>query len=243
MSIKGFSRYFITPEGVVDSKTSKLMKVGSRGKFKLKDDSGSFRQVARSVLFEETPRDLYEKSPKLCKCCGVKIPYSSRSNDYCSSSCSAKVNNIGVVRNGVKRNVEDTATLIKPSVQCKCCGLIVVGKPNAIFCSPECSSENRRNDTIRKWIDSGENVGVRTMKRYLIETHGHRCSCCGNSEWNGKPIPIELEHIDGNSENNEIQNLTLLCPNCHAQTETYKGRNRGNGRAYRRERYAAGKSF
>jgi len=56
-------------------------------------------------------------------------------------------------------------------------------------------------------------------------------------------IPIELEHIDGNSENNMLENLKLLCPNCHSLTPTYKALNTGNGRAFRRERYKIGKSF
>lgn len=44
------------------------------------------------------------------------------------------------------------------------------------------------------------------------------------TEWLGQPIPLELEHRDGNSSNNELENLELLCPNCHAQT--YRSRNR-----------------
>lgn len=51
------------------------------------------------------------------------------------------------------------------------------------------------------------------------------CNKCENTEWLGKPIPLELEHKDGNSDNNELCNLELLCPNCHAQTETYRGKN------------------
>jgi len=56
-------------------------------------------------------------------------------------------------------------------------------------------------------------------------------------------IPIELEHIDGNSENNLLTNLKLLCPNCHSLTPTYKALNVGNGRHKRRERYKDGKSY
>jgi 5-methylcytosine-specific restriction endonuclease McrA len=54
---------------------------------------------------------------------------------------------------------------------------------------------------------------------------------------------LELEHIDGDPTNHELDNLRLICPNCHAQTETYKNRNKGRGRYSRRARYAQGKSF
>jgi len=54
----------------------------------------------------------------------------------------------------------------------------------------------------------------------------HKCECCGITEWNGQPTPIELDHIDGNRYNNTIENLRILCPNCHAQTDTYRGKNK-----------------
>ncbi|GAA1248444.1 hypothetical protein GCM10009633_21770 [Janibacter melonis] len=53
-----------------------------------------------------------------------------------------------------------------------------------------------------------------------------RCDSCGGTQWLGLPIPLELEHRDGDRQNNSLENLELLCPNCHAQTPTYRGRNR-----------------
>lgn len=55
----------------------------------------------------------------------------------------------------------------------------------------------------------------------------HICSKCSNTEWLGVPIPLELEHIDGVNNNHKLENLELLCPNCHAMTSTYRGRNKG----------------
>ena len=54
----------------------------------------------------------------------------------------------------------------------------------------------------------------------------HKCEECGIVEWRGKITPIELDHINGNHYDNRLENLRLLCPNCHAQTPTYRGKNK-----------------
>ncbi len=55
----------------------------------------------------------------------------------------------------------------------------------------------------------------------------HKCEVCGITEWNGRPTPIELDHIDGDHSNNLLYNLRIICPNCHAQTNNYRGKNKG----------------
>lgn len=55
----------------------------------------------------------------------------------------------------------------------------------------------------------------------------HKCECCGNNEWMGQPISLEVDHINGVSNDHRLENLKILCPNCHAQTETYRGKNIG----------------
>jgi hypothetical protein len=54
-----------------------------------------------------------------------------------------------------------------------------------------------------------------------------QCATCGGTAWQGCPIPLELEHKNGNRNDNRLENLELLCPNCHALTPTYRGRNIG----------------
>jgi Zn finger protein HypA/HybF involved in hydrogenase expression len=54
----------------------------------------------------------------------------------------------------------------------------------------------------------------------------HKCECCGLNEWLGELIPLELDHIDGDHYNNTLENLKILCPNCHAKTPTYRGKNK-----------------
>jgi 5-methylcytosine-specific restriction endonuclease McrA len=53
-----------------------------------------------------------------------------------------------------------------------------------------------------------------------------RCMRCGNTDWLDPPIPLELDHVNGDRHNNRIENLRLLCPNCHALTPTYRNRKR-----------------
>jgi predicted HNH restriction endonuclease len=77
-------------------------------------------------------------------------------------------------------------------------------------------------------------------RRWLLRERGHACEVCRLSEWCGVKVPIELHHRDGNAENNAKENLQLVCPNCHAQTPTYKAKNRGRStRTTRRDRIAA----
>lgn len=73
-------------------------------------------------------------------------------------------------------------------------------------------------------------------KRYLINKLGNLCQICGISEWQGSPVPLVCDHIDGDSNNNNISNFRIVCCNCDAQLPTYKSKNK-KGRLYDREYY------
>ena len=64
------------------------------------------------------------------------------------------------------------------------------------------------------------------LKMRLIKSgiKEEKCECCGNTTWLGNIIPLELHHVDGNHKNNKLENLQLLCPNCHSLTENYRGK-------------------
>ncbi len=64
------------------------------------------------------------------------------------------------------------------------------------------------------------------IRRRLIQSGIKECKCefCGRTEWEGKSIPLELHHINGNNTDNRLENLQILCPNCHALTDNYRGR-------------------
>ena len=61
--------------------------------------------------------------------------------------------------------------------------------------------------------------------RDLIILRGYQCEDCGLTEWKGQTIPLEVHHIDGDYLNSQLENLKLLCPNCHALTENYRSKN------------------
>jgi len=69
------------------------------------------------------------------------------------------------------------------------------------------------------------------------------CSCGIEDTWNGVTLALIVDHVNGDATNNRRENLRLICPNCDSQLLTYKARNRGSGRHYRRQQYADGQSY
>jgi len=69
---------------------------------------------------------------------------------------------------------------------------------------------------------------VTSQLRYRLLKEGFKkdeCEICGISQWNNKPICLELDHISGDKSDNSLENLRILCPNCHSQTSTFRGKN------------------
>jgi hypothetical protein len=173
---------------------------------------------------------LYNDNPPRCKKCGTQLPYKNRNNKFCSHSCAAKCNNLGVRRHG--------KFVIKPCEDC--------AKPtkNVRFCSVRCCEKWWYKHRIEIISSSGiASENSQTTKKYLTEIRGYRCEICGLSKWNNQKLPLILDHINGDSNNRRLENLRLICSNCDSLLPTYKGRNRGNGRIARRKRYADGKSY
>lgn len=95
-------------------------------------------------------------------------------------------------------------------------------------------SGNRTTVRYNKWdldqilvVDSPYAGGGSSLKRRLLglELLSPACYCCGIFEWNNKKLTLQIDHINGVNNDNRLENLRLLCPNCHSQTDTYAGKN------------------
>ena len=78
------------------------------------------------------------------------------------------------------------------------------------------------SDIFKK--DSDYRCSWRLRERYKKITGIQYCENCNLSDWQGQSIPLEIHHLNGNNTDNRLENLKLLCPNCHALTDNYRGR-------------------
>ena len=163
----------------------------------------------------------YDKSPDSCRECSAALTYdqSQTGNKFCSRGCAAAFHN----PNSVIR--------LMVVGHCKNCET-EVDRRN-VYCSRACQTEYHNDEELMPKVLAGEIHRRGTLRRILLKRRSNQCENCGITEWNKLPTPIELHHMDGDAGNNLAANLQLLCPNCHAQTDTMHGRNKGKGRGSR----------
>jgi hypothetical protein len=127
---------------------------------------------------------------------------------------------------------------------CKCCKKSIEPKGRnlyrpILYCSKKCQNGWQNANKIKEW-KAGKFDGIRglqlqlsqTIRNYILEKNGHKCSRCG---WKEKHpvsgrVPVQVHHKDGDAMNTKEKNLEVLCPNCHALTPNWGAGNRGSGR-------------
>lgn len=168
---------------------------------------------------------------RVCSKCGRQFEARSGFASYCSICvCSCNTN----------APTKDLAMI--RTVKCLNCGKAFVPHNNRRgrrYCSVACFHQHRNNEIYNTLLQYIENTGEfptyggsvtkgetnrDKVRLYLESTHGHKCSICGITEWQGKPAPLIVDHIDGNPTNHKVDNFRLVCPNCDAQLPTYKSK-------------------
>jgi hypothetical protein len=133
-------------------------------------------------------------------------------------------------------------------MSCLGCGATLTKRHQKSYCSNRCQRAMERERNIARWLETGvaqPSSGIgHYVRLYLLEAQGSACAICDcPTTWQGQELRLVLDHADGDAGNNQRANLRLVCPNCDSQLPTFKARNRGRGRAWRRQRYADGKSY
>ena len=170
---------------------------------------GYLASIPRNRARAQHLRDKYYENPKICLSCQEIIPYEKRANIYCNHSCRQK--------NGAGG---------RPSIKARECKHPQCNNltKNPKYCSQKCCGNHKQVISFLQ-VEQGIANEI-AVKNYLLYHYGNKCFECDLESWQKKILPMDLDHIDGDPDNNILENCRLLCPNCHRQTPTYKG---GNG--------------
>lgn len=84
-------------------------------------------------------------------------------------------------------------------------------------------------------VNSTKKNGITTLKP-LIKLRGRKCEHCGLTTWLNNPITLEIHHLNGNRKDNRLENLQLLCPNCHSYTPNWRGRKTVSSKEHQNEK-------
>lgn len=219
---------------LIELKCLNCDKITGGKKFCSQSCSGKYNGPANLRALSKKYQEKYEAAPRKCKRCNKVIPYLLRNNKFCNQSCAAIFN-----------NKERSKRSVKKYLICIFCKLKFYSKhKQAKYCNNKCQGLHRRSLRLKQIKESGVLCAhPATAKKYLIEIRGHKCEICHLLRWRNKPIPLVMDHINGNSGNNKLTNLRLVCGNCDMQLPTYKSKNEGNGRHWRKQRYKEGKSY
>lgn len=191
------------------------------------------KQINEKIYLERVRE--YESNPKLCNFCSIPMSYKQRRNKFCGHSCSIKFT--------LYKKYDGDYSHVKGDSSLRVCRACENKTRNPIYCSRKCQWKYRWTLQKKQIESEGKTTKKHAAKKFITERDGYKCSICSISEWMNEKLSLIMDHINGNPEDWSLTNLRLLCPNCDSQTPTFKGRNAGNGRHSRRERYKSGKSY
>lgn len=150
---------------------------------------------------------LTNRAPHPCRVCGSPTANSS----FCSRSCAASFNN--TVQPKIVRRGSD----------CEHCGRYLLPRSQR-HPLPKCRC-------IGAWSARSLTADNPPPTKEALYKYGYKtpvCEWCGISDWRGQPAPIQLDHVNGHDRDNRLENLRILCANCHSQTDTFCGKNKNN---------------
>jgi hypothetical protein len=190
---------------------------------------GHLSSIQKIEEMKQKRIEKYNKVPSICKHCNGSIPYNKRINKFCSHSCSATYNNI---KKG--KRISNCLFCRTPFYQTR---------KKKRLCSTKCRDLLRKKKMCEK-IESGKYKTKSStcphkspLKQYLLEKRGCKCECCKNMMWLNEPILLTVHHINGDAYDNHLENLQLLCWNCHAITDNYGKKNKNGTRLFREKYY------
>lgn len=175
----------------------------------------------------------YEKNKEIVNCleCDTEIKsYIKENRRFCNRSCSKSYNN----KHKMNYDFHEKRRIIRKCLNCES-----IIKTKKKYCNSECNISHKQSVLFEKIENGVTDLPNRNYKKYLINKYGNKCMMCGWNEIHKITgnVPIQLEHKDGDSKNNDLSNLELLCPNCHSLTPTYGSLNSGKSTRSERNEY------
>lgn len=150
----------------------------------------------------------------ICEKCGIDILIKYGSGRFCSAKC-ARSFSTSKDRDQINKKVSEKLKGRKISL-----------RPDSLRLAE--NARRIRMARLQKMWETEEiqNLSDFARRSRILKEQNNQCFICHLSSWCEKPLKLQLDHIDGNRSNNQRENLRLICPNCHSQTETYCGKSK-----------------
>lgn len=164
-----------------------------------------------------------------CKKCKCVFEPKHNLRNYCSYSCRNSRNHSNETKDKIRRAIKwALASGMIPTTGEKLASLSEEKRVRYYARMKEIGEQNHKNAIKKLMEDDFETLSIDRRRLRILAEQDNKCIKCGIHDWLERPLSLEIDHIDGNSNNNSRENLEALCPNCHSQTPTFRGRNKKN---------------